>query len=86
MFVVHLAGLDVVVLGRFIQRCAICGAKLADSGAVKVGMTEAGDPDWPGRFEPQTLVAEKEGVFCRVHAPDNFYPPQGGCLSLVEGD
>ena len=43
----HLAGPDVVVEGRVIQRCLICGAKLADSDGVMQPIKPGEEPQFP---------------------------------------
>ncbi len=45
----HLAGAAVCINGRMIQRCAICGAKLADSSETLFVTPEgqAAPPAWP---------------------------------------
>jgi hypothetical protein len=91
-WVIHVASFEMVVFGRLIQRCAVCGCKLVDSGKTEVRVLPGVVPGQVGPrfdppmeiFEPQTLVAEKGGVFKRVVAPDDFYPERNGCVTMLE--
>jgi hypothetical protein len=88
-FVIHLASFEVVVHGRLLQRCAVCGCRLVDSGpGSRIYVVQDGEEvrtDPPVEiFQPQSLVVETGGAFKPVSAPDDFYPPRGGCIELVE--
>jgi hypothetical protein len=89
MSVTHVAGPAVGFrkLDRFIQRCAVCGAKLEDLRPSRVSMVSTdGRNDLP-QFPEAHLVRVTEGnprhfevlgEFTKADLPDDF------CLDLVE--
>jgi len=83
--VTHIAGADITINGRVIQRCSLCGEKLCDS---KGAMGEVG----PNGEAPKYRTWEV-GRLIRVTfgnptlselLPDGHKLPEDSCLSLIE--
>src|ERR1700677_2875848 len=91
----HLAGLDVVIGGRQIQRCAICGEKLIDSKGAMAPNKPDGSPPDPIPFWTVGAMIRVEfngpvshwSVVDREPREDVNKPgkiPHDSCLELVE--
>lgn len=83
--VTHIAGLVMVMPGRLIQRCALCGEKLCDSKDGTVALNEdgtaSGYPRWDtGRHVRITFGNPQQS---ELLAESDQLPPDS-CLALVE--
>lgn len=79
----HLAGPVVVINGRIIQRCAVCGEKLRDNLGEQAPMKPDGSPPEFHAWEEAALVQVAGNRASRIGSlnddlPDDF------CLALVE--
>lgn len=81
----HVVGPAITVCGRVIQRCAVCGFKLADSEGTFVVATRKGvPPDFP-TWQSGRLVRVTEGTPTHFELlPDSEVYPDDGCITLVE--
>lgn len=91
MSVVHLAGTPVALNGRAIQRCLICGEKLADSlGCMVPEGDDRGVGVWPvGAWIEQVSYggfATEYAVLYQTESPEfeGAAIPAGCCVELVE--
>lgn len=84
MSVTHIAGPVIVLGGRLIQRCVVCGEKLADSKNTAMAALEDGTvPSFPTWRQAAFVQFDENrqsetGVFTHAPIPDDF------CLALVE--
>ncbi len=79
----HVAAPAVVVRGRVIQRCAVCGHKLADSHNTAVVVSHGRDTSFPVWGEGHLVRVDGNrttdvGVFGKDETPADV------CLDLVE--
>lgn len=84
--IVHLSGPAVCVNGRVIQRCQVCGAKLADSEGVMMPVGALGKPmpfpTWPeGRLIEVTTGNPTD--YRVLVTPDDRKLPDNSCLELA---
>ena len=75
----HVAACGILVGSRTIQRCLVCGEKLADSNY----------PGAPAIFPEGEMVAAKLGFFCGTgksysDVGEHASLPRDFCISLVE--
>lgn len=88
MITTHIAGLDVAVGGRMIQRCAVCGLKMVDSKNAAVPQNPDGSYDSIGTWKVGELVEHEEGNPQRwsvIPHIDGAQLPKNACInSLVE--
>lgn len=88
MSVTHVAGPVVTIGSRVIQRCAVCGEKLADNKNTAAPVNPDGSPPefptWPER----SLVQIEAGNPTRYSLAGDFMQadklPEDFCLALVE--
>lgn len=87
--VTHLAGTPVVIEGRVIQRCLICGEKLGDSLGVQIAVEPDGDEPTYATWPVGSWVecdGPRSSVVGETASPTFYRPdlPQGCCVDLVE--
>lgn len=82
----HLVGPDVVIEGRDIQRCLVCGEKLCDSRGVMMAMRPDGTPDTFAVFPICVFVRVTVGQNPTRYEvlDDKATLPDDSCISLVE--
>jgi hypothetical protein len=86
MTTTHIAGAVIVIDGRSIQRCPVCGFKLCDSLNVGAPLNPDGTQQTYCCFEVGKLVQVEEGNPTRysVIEYEEFHLPVDSCISLVE--
>lgn len=82
--VTHLAGIDINVGDRVIQRCSICGAMMLDSKGAMAPVGPNGEPTTFPVWERGRLI-EYSGEFPerQLMLPDTDKLPDNSCLYLV---
>lgn len=89
--VTHAAGPAVSFMGRVIQRCAVCGCKLADNQNTAMPMNADGTPPVFPVWSEGALVQVEEGNPTRYSVIGEFGGkkptpvPEDFCIALVEG-
>ena len=83
--VTHIAGPVIKIGPRQIQRCAVCGEKLADNIEILKGLVAS--PDGPPEFlswDPGCLVRVDGHRASMLEHDDGTNLPDDTCLTLVE--
>lgn len=85
--VVHLAGPDVTVDGRFVrQLCSWCGARLVDLDLARVYVVEVNGSRGPSRWEPGSWVRVRERgkltSYDVVRLSDGERYPEESCMAV----
>ena len=80
----HIAGVRLDIDGRVIQRCSLCGAKLADSfGSCRVANDDGSVDEYP-TWETGRLVQVEVGNPTRYSLlPDSDKLPKDSCLEFA---
>lgn len=82
--IVHIAGARMIVCGRVIQRCSVCGAKLCDSEGVMMPVGPDGKPPVFPTFPENRLIEVSAGQPTRhLVLPDTDRYPENGCVELA---
>lgn len=84
MSVTHISGVRLDVCGRIIQRCSLCGAKLADSQDCAMPMNPDGSPPEFPTWPPGRLIQVEAGN--PTHStllPDSDKLPDDSCLEFA---
>lgn len=84
MSVTHIAAPFVIIRGRVIQRCAVCGEKLVDTKGTAMPLRPDGTPDKMPTWGPFELVQVEGNRQSVIRCVDDKYPADG-CIELVEG-
>lgn len=86
--VTHVAGPAVIVAGRGIQRCCVCGEKLIDTKNQMVPLSPDGTPGLACCWADGAMVQFEEGNPRRESHVGQFGVnrlPSDSCIALVEG-
>ena len=76
--IIHIAGLDIQVGSKLVQRCAWCGALLVNYDLERIAVPVGQDPR-PATWEIGRLVAIDGAVSCTVAHTDGDSLPEGTC-------
>jgi hypothetical protein len=80
----HIAGVRLDVCGRIIQRCSLCGAKLADSENCAMILNEDGSapefPTWQTGRLIQVIVGNPTAY---IMLPNSDRLPDDSCIDLA---
>jgi hypothetical protein len=79
--ITHFAGLKVQVGTRLRQRCAWCGAMLADYDLQRIAVPLGQDPT-PGMWAPEELVRVEGNAYFAVEHKDGDDVPADSCAML----
>lgn len=83
MIVIHMAGPVMLIQGRIIQRCAICGTKLVDNAGMEMPLNPDGTYPAVCVWPIKRLIEQEDNRFSVL--PETNETPDDLCLySLVE--